>query len=44
MNEKEQVWISYGTASFEYVIDKINKEVHSEWLNSLLKKQTFLNK
>lgn len=42
-NENEQFWVSYGTATFEYVIEQINKEAKSDWLASLLKKSTFFN-
>lgn len=40
----EEFWVSYGMASLEYVIEQINKEAKSQWLETLFKKDTFFNK
>lgn len=39
----EEFWVSYGLASLEYIIEQINKEAKSKWLEDLLKKDTFFN-
>lgn len=39
----EEFWISYGLASFDYIVEQINKEAKSSWLDELLKKDTFFN-
>lgn len=43
-DKKESFWIAYGMASFDYVIEQINKEAKSKWLASLLEKENFFNK
>ena len=37
----ETYYVSYGTASLEYIFKEINKEAKSEWLENLLQKETF---
>lgn len=42
-SDNEDVWISYGMASLDYIFERINKEAKSQWLETLLKKETFFN-
>lgn len=42
-NDGEEFWVSYGLASFDYIIEQINKEAKSSWLDGLLKRDTFFN-
>ena len=43
-NTNEKVWIKYGLISPFYVINKINKEANSQWLSSILTKDSFFDK
>lgn len=40
-NTKEKVWIEYGLISPQYVLNKINKTAKSEWINSILYKDSY---
>ncbi|CUU70671.1 type-F conjugative transfer system pilin assembly protein TrbC [Campylobacter hyointestinalis subsp. hyointestinalis] len=40
-NTKEKVWVEYGLISPQYVLNKINKTAKSEWINSILYKDSY---